>query len=147
MKRGLAAVASLLVLAGCGEDRAHQDFARAYAAERTELRRVGSDLVVALEDDETRSNAELAAQLGVLDGRLNGVIARLERLEAPPEVSVRFRSLRGALGRLDRGLPALGAVVAAGDLDRAQPLGAQLVLEVQAVERARQALEARLRGG
>lgn len=147
--RSRAALAALLAVllaatAGCGDD-ALADFGRAYGAERVELRRAGADVITALDDDEARSDAELAGQLGGRQRRLRRVTARLRRLSAPPEVRPQFQRLLDDLGTMDRRLSALRPAVAAGDLDRAQPLGSRLALDVQAMERARQALEGRLR--
>lgn len=138
----LIALLATAALIGCGSDEPSADDAQeAYQSVQSRLSDLGQSIGEELQAARGRSDAALQRAFTQLQARADEATQQLRDLDVPGELADERDALRDAV---DRGTDDLGDVVAAirdKDAAAAREAAQQLVIDSDAIRRAREAFE------
>ena len=138
----IAAVLAIAV-AGCGSSGTSSSSATAFAADfskdRTEFRQLGKELANALGGAQSRTNAQLATELGRLGNRAQAQAAKLKQLDPPTPYKAVLDKLTAGLSAVASDLHRISRAAIRNDSQTATAATRQLLAQsaqVKADDRA-----------
>jgi hypothetical protein len=148
----LAALLALaLVLAGCGGSSSStgtgptvSSFKAAFAAEKAQLKVLGTDVGTAVEGAAKQTDTALASQFQSLASRATALAGSLGQLSAPAQYKAELAALQSSVTQVAGALHSFEAAAAAHDAAAAKAAVETLVADAQQVKSTDNALSAKL---
>jgi hypothetical protein len=148
---GVTLIVGLGLLAGCGGSSSAPrpssslaTFKSGYQAERTSLNGVSDQIGTVLTGAAQHTDAQLTAELNLVEPRYRAELAKLGALKAPPALAAAFTTVKSAAGVLDVDLVKIASAVSAHDPSGASAATRQLASDIPALKTAAEGLRKKL---
>ena len=143
----VAAVLSLALLAGCGDDdgggASKEDYAEEFKPINDEFLALGEEVANTIRTAKGQTDASLAAKFEQQAESVGGLKGRLEDLDPPEDYKSDHDKLAAAMGVVQADLAAVSDAARAHDADTARTAVQKLVRDSEAVRTPRRALAAK----
>jgi hypothetical protein len=133
-----AAMVAALALAGCGGSSGPSlsAFKSGFSADKTQFRKLGTDLATAITGASKKTDAELATELGALSARAKQQAAQLSKLNPPPKYKTELANLVSAFNAVGADLTSISTAAAKHDAAAAGNATRTLVKDAAKVKTA-----------
>ena len=146
MKRGIAAAvaACVLVVAGCGGSSSSQPslsaFKTGFVAEKTAFRKLGLDLQQEITGAKSKTDAQLATEIGALATRASQQADGLAKLKPPAKFKTQLSNLVASFRSVSTDLRAIAAAAVKHDAATARAATTTLLADAAKVKSADDAI-------
>jgi uncharacterized phage infection (PIP) family protein YhgE len=131
-----------IALAGCGGSSGPSlsSFKSGFAKDKTEFRKLGADLQTALTQAGSKTDAQLATELGTLSTRAKQQASQLSKLNPPAKFKTNLNTLVSSLKSIGGGLSQIATAATKHDAKTARALTTSLVQNASKVKSSETAL-------
>jgi hypothetical protein len=132
LKRGTAAIATLVLVSACGGSSSNKStrFKSGYESTADQLKQVSHDIGIEIQQASKQTDAQVVAAFRGLASRWQTHLSQLQTLKPPSNLAAEFNTVTGAAGRVEADLNGIVAAGRTHSASAARQAAASLVSDV-----------------